>query len=40
MKFYDDTKALYLDTDASRLGLGAVLLQTWEGNIPERHSAQ
>ena len=31
MKFYDDTKPLYLKTDASRVGLCAALLQTWEG---------
>ena len=27
MKFYDDTKALYLETDVSGIGLGAALLQ-------------
>ena len=27
MKFYDDTKPLYLKTDASRIGLRAALLQ-------------
>ena len=28
MKFYDDAKMLYLETDISRVGLGAALLQT------------
>ena len=28
MKFYDETKLLYVETDASRVGLGATLLQT------------
>ena len=28
MKFYDDTKLLYIETDASAIGLGASLLQT------------
>ena len=38
MKFYDNTKLLYLETDASRVDLGATLLQT-QGryNMPERH---
>ena len=31
MKFYGDTKPLYLKTDTSRVGLGAVLLQAGEG---------
>ena len=30
MKFYDDTKPLYLETDTSKVDLGAALLQTWE----------
>ena len=29
MKFYNDTKLLYLETDASRVGLGAALLQLY-----------
>ena len=31
MKFYDDTKPLYLEIDASGVGLGAVLLQMHKG---------
>ena len=31
MKFYDDTKLLYLETDASRVGLSAALLQMYKG---------
>ena len=31
MKFYDDTKPLYLETDASRVGLGAALLEMHKG---------
>ena len=41
MKFFDDTKpfTLYLETDASRVGLGAALLQTWEGTTCQKDSA-
>ena len=28
MKFYDETKPLYIETDASGVGLGAAFLQT------------
>ena len=31
MKFYNETKSLYLETDASRIGLGTALLQTRYG---------
>ena len=31
MKFYDETKPLYLETDESGIGLGATLLQTRDG---------
>ena len=31
MKFYDEMKPLYLETDASVIGLGATLLQTRDG---------
>ena len=36
MKFYDDTKLLHLETDASRLGLGAAQLQTYEGTTCQK----
>ena len=36
MKFYDDTKPLYLKTDAYGVGLGAALLQTWEGTTSQK----
>ena len=36
MKFYDDTKPLYLKTDASGVSLGAVLLQTQEGTTCQK----
>ena len=35
-KFYDDTKPFYLETDMSRVGLGAALLQTWEGTLLQK----
>ena len=31
MKFYDDTKPFYLETDASGVSLGVALLQMQEG---------
>ena len=39
MKFYDDTKLLYLETDVSRVGLGAVLLQLHKGLMCQKDVA-
>ena len=36
MKFYGDTKPLYLETGASGVGLGAALLQTQEGTTCQK----
>ena len=36
MKFYDDTKPLSLEMDASGVGLGVALLQTWEGTTCQK----
>ena len=36
MKFYGDTKPLYLKTDTSGVGLGTALLQTWEGTTCQK----
>ena len=36
MKFYDDTKPLYLETDASGVGLGSALLQMHEGTTCQK----
>ena len=36
MQFYGDTKLLYLEIDTSRVGLGAVLLQNWEGTTCQK----
>ena len=36
MKFHDGTKPLYLETDTSRVDLGASLLQTWEGTTCQK----
>ena len=36
MKFYDYTKPPYLETDESGVGLGAALLQTWEGTTCQK----
>ena len=39
MKFYNETKPLYLQTDASGIGLGAVLLQPRDGVLYPKYSA-
>ena len=36
MKFHDDSKPLYLETDASRVVLRAALLQTQEGTMYQK----
>ena len=36
MKFHNDTKPLYLETDASGVGLGAALLQICKGTICQK----
>ena len=36
MKFYDDTKPLYLETDASGVGLGVALLQLCNNTACQR----
>ena len=39
MKFYDDTKLLYLETDASGVGLGAAILQLRDNTTCQTHVA-
>ena len=39
MKFYNDTKPLYLETDVSIIGLGAVLLQLCKGTMCQKDMA-
>ena len=39
MKFYDDTKLLYLETDVSRVDLGAVLLQLCDNTTCQKGMA-
>ena len=36
MKFYDNTKTIYLETDASGVGLEAALLQLHEGTTCQK----
>ena len=38
MELYEDTKCLYLETDASGVSLGASLLQTWEGTTCQKNT--
>ena len=40
MKFYDDTKLLYLKTDASRIGLGTALLQLRDNTVCQKGTVQ
>ena len=39
IKFYDDTKLLYLETDASRIGLGVALLQLRDNTVCQKDTA-
>ena len=39
MKFYNETQPLFLETDASGVGLGAALLQTTSGTSCPRDKA-
>ena len=36
VKFYNDSKPLYLETDASRVGLGAALLQLYDNTVCQK----
>ena len=38
MKFYDETKPLYLEKDTSGIGCGAALLQTRDGTSCQKDS--